>query len=220
MRGFWLIGICLLLPQIAVVEIHSAPLPAHSASSKAHSKSKSGDLGSIRNGVYYNSQFSFTYKVPFGWVDRTEDMRPAAAGDSSQPSGNEKAGEVLLAMFERPPLAAGATVNSAVVITAESAASYPGLKTAADYFDPLTELTKAKGFTVVNEPYEVSVGMKHLVRGDFSKQLNQNLTMWQSSLVLLSQGYVVQFTFIASSQQEADQLISGLTFSPTLRNKP
>jgi hypothetical protein len=193
---------------------------ASQAQRKPKKQTSPVDSGKILDGVYQNRNFAFTYKIPFGWVDRTDDMRPGAAGGSSPPEGNEKTGEVLLAIFERPPLAAGDTVNSAVVITAESAASYPGLKTAADYFEPLTELTKSKGFTVVNEPYEVSVGMKRLVRGDFSKQLNQNLTMRQSSLVLLSQGYLVQFTFIGSSQDETDQLISRLTFSPTLRNQP
>jgi len=32
------------------------------------------------------------------------------------------------------------------------------LKTAADYFGPLTELTTSKGFTVVNQPYLFTVG--------------------------------------------------------------
>ena len=70
--------------------------------------------------------------IPYGWVERTKEMQ----------EGNDAAeGEVLLAIFERPPQAAGDTINSAAVIAAESAANYPGLKKAEDYLGPLTEAT-------------------------------------------------------------------------------
>ena len=118
---------------------------------------------------------------------------------------------VLLSSFERPPEAKGDTVNSAIVIAAESVASYPGLRNAADYFGPLTELTTSKGFKVVNEPSEVSVGSKQLVRGDFSKDMG-TLTMYQASLVALEKGYVLSFTFLAGSEDDADALIDGLSF--------
>src|SRR5207253_11289040 len=52
---------------------------------------------------------------------------------------------VLLSAFERPPEAAGDTVNSAVLIAAESVSSYPGLKAAEDYFRPLTEVATSRG---------------------------------------------------------------------------
>ena len=124
---------------------------------------------------------------------------------------------VLLAAFERPPEAAGDTVNSAVVIAAESASSYPGLKTAADYFGPLTELTTGKGFRVVNAPYQFPVGTKQLVRSDFTKTLG-SLTMQQASLILLQKGYVVSFTFLGGSEDEIEELIENLSFG--LSKKP
>jgi hypothetical protein len=97
-------------------------------------------------------------------------------------------------------------------VAAEEVASYPGLRSAEQYFGPLTELTKSKGLTVVNEPYEFRLGEMQLVRGDFSKPLG-NLTMYQSTLVVIEKGYVVSFTFIGGSEDEADQLVEGLTFS-------
>lgn len=74
-----------------------------------------------------------------------------------------------------------------------------------------TELTTSKGFKVVNEPYEVSVGSRKFVRGDFSKQLG-TLTMQQSSLVVVEKGYVLSFTFISGTDDEADELIENLSF--------
>jgi hypothetical protein len=115
----------------------------------------------------------------------------------------------LLAVFERPPEAAGDTINSAVVIAAESVSRYPGLKDASQYFGPLTEVTTGKGFKVVNGPYDVDVGGKPLVRADFSKQVGE-LTMFQSTLVVIEKGYVVSFTFIGGSEDEVEELIGNL----------
>ena len=154
--------------------------------------------------VYRNPTFGFRYRIPYGWVDRTQEMQ----------DGNDAAkGEVLLAIFERPPQAAGNTVNSAVVIAAEKATAYPGLKKAEDYLAPLTELTTAQGFKVEGDPSEAEISGHRLVRVDFSKALNDKLTMHQSTLVLLSKGQIVSFTFIAESMDTVDDLIDGLSFT-------
>lgn len=156
--------------------------------------------------VYRDAQFGFSYKIPFGWVDRTQQMRDPEADSSKS--------KLLLAVFERPPEAVGDTVNSAAVIAAESAASYPGLKTAADYIGPLTELTTSKGFKAVGDPSEISTGTVRLLRLDFTRELGK-VTMNQSSLVLLRHKFVLSFTFIAGSADEIDELIEKLTFDST-----
>jgi len=159
--------------------------------------------GTIADNVYRNPELGITYKTLVGWVDRTSQAR----GEPENSSG-----QVLLAAFERPPEVSGDGINSAIIIAAESLASYPGVKTAADYFDPLTEATTSQGFKVVNEPYEVTVGAKSLVRSDFSKETGK-FTMHQSSLVMLSKGYAVSFTFIGGSEDEVEQLIERLNFT-------
>jgi hypothetical protein len=171
--------------------------------------------------LYRNSSFGFRYQVPYGWVDRTRDMK-----EGSEPGKSE----LLLAVFERPPEATGETINSAVVIAAESVASYPGLKTAEDYLAPLTELATSKGFKADGEPYPVQVGLRQLLRADFVKPMeiktseakpgDDKLTMRQSSLVLLAKGQILSFTFIAGTEDELDDLMDGLHFGaakPTTR---
>jgi hypothetical protein len=153
--------------------------------------------------LYRNAEFTFTYKIPYAWVDRTQQMQDESADPTKS--------KLLLAIFERPPEVTGDTVNSAVIITAESAATYPGLKTAADYLGPLIELTTSKGFKPAGDPYEFSVGKTPLFRADFLKELGK-LTMHQSSLVLLRKGFVVSVTFIAGSDDELDELIENLSF--------
>ena len=168
--------------------------------------------------LYRNPTFAFRFQIPYGWVDRTKDMQ----------EGNEAGkAELLLAIFERPPQAAGDTINSAVVIASESVASYPGLKRAEDYLGPLTELATSKGFKPEGEPYELEVESRQLLRADFTKPRsvktssvetsgveisNDKLTMHQCTLVMLAKGQIVSFTFIAGSEDELDDLMDGLHF--------
>jgi hypothetical protein len=200
---FTLLAVILLACSL-VAHQTGKPAPSHAAPS-------SPDPGSITNGVYRSSTFGFTYKIPFAWVDRTKEM----SDDSSADANAAKKSILLLAVFEHPPEAASESVNSAVVVAAEPTSSYPGLQNAAQYFGPLSELTKSKGLKVVNEPYDYSVGTRELVRGDFSKPLG-NLTMYQSTLAMIDKGYMVSFTFIGGSDEEVDELAEGLSFGKPL----
>jgi hypothetical protein len=180
---------------------------------QAQSKSPSAPKPSASNHdtqLYRNPIFSFRYQIPYGWVDRTKEMQ----------QGNDSGkAEVLLAVFARPPQATADTINSAVLIASESAASYPGLKRAEDYLGPLTELATAKGFKADGEPYALEVESRQLLRADFIKPLevkttNEKLTMRQCTLVMLAKGQIVSFTFIAGSEEELDDLMDGLHFAP------
>lgn len=194
-------GILLLLTVLAAAQ-------EPSSSSKAKQKTEQhvtrrATPGPSAETAYRDPEFAFTYKTPYAWVDRTKQMQD----DSAEPAKSK----LLLAIFERPPEVTGDSVNSAVVITAESASSYPGLKTAADFIGPLTELTTSKGFRSSADPSELSIGSTSLVRADFVKQIGK-LGMRQSSLILLRKGFVVSFTFIAGSEDELDELIERLSF--------
>jgi hypothetical protein len=102
-------------------------------------------------------------------------------------------------------------VNASILIAAESIASYPGLKDAAQYFGPVTEIAKARGFEIDEEPYEFVVGTKTLVRGDFEKNVGTRV-MRQSTLVMLARGFAVSFTFIGGTEDEVEELVQGLSF--------
>jgi hypothetical protein len=171
------------------------------------------DAGAVSNGVYRNASFGFACKIPPGWVLRTEEMN--SQGDEDEKADADKkateAGRVLLATFSRPPEARGEDVNASIVIAAESAAAYPGLKDAAQYFGPVTEVAQAQGFEVEEEPYEFAVGTKTVVRGDFQKDRGTRV-MRQSTLVMLARGYAVSFTFIGGTEDEVEELVQGLSF--------
>jgi hypothetical protein len=204
-----------------------------SSSSKSHVKpgaraaaGESGlDPGDVVNGVYRNKSLGLIGKIPAGWVLRTEEMNSreeqSGAGENAQigaapdrtaegcPSG---CSTVLVAAFSRPPEARGEDVNSSILIAAESVAKYPGLKDAAQYFGPLTEVAKAQGFSVDEEPYEFALGSRNLVRGDFHKDVGSRV-MRQSTLAFLSHGYVVSITVIGGTEDEVEELIDGVSFA-------
>jgi hypothetical protein len=182
------------------------------------------DSGIVSNSVYRNSSLGLSCKIPDGWVQRTEEMNShdgndtatGAAHDTESKESPSNSGRVLLAAFSRPPQARAENVNSSILIAAESAASYPGLKDAAQYFGPLTEVTKARGFTEVGEPYEFAMGTKILARDDFQKDVGTRV-MRQATLVMLARGYVVSFTFIGGTEDEVEELVGGLSFASSAK---
>lgn len=167
------------------------------------SNSEAAELGSLSENVYRNPVFGFTFKVPISWVDRTDTMRQGSEPGKSL---------VLLATFQHPPEVTAETANSAAVFAAESTSSYPKLKTALDYFGPIEEVTKAKGFEVANAPYRFTVGTKEILRADFVKQIG-NASFFQSSLVTIEKGYIVSLTFLGSDNDEVEGLIERLSFA-------
>jgi hypothetical protein len=187
------------------------------------------DPGTVTNGVYRNKTLELSYKIPAGWVLRTEEMNaregdshpvaaslkdPATRVGQPQPEG----GRVLLAAFSRPPEARGEDVNSSILIAVENASAYPGLKDAAQYLGPITEVAKAQGFSVDEEPYEIAVGTKILVRGDFHKDVGTRV-MRQSTLAMLAHGYAVSITVIGGTEDEVEELIDGLSFEASAGKK-
>jgi hypothetical protein len=215
----------------------SSSSPGAKHVTKPAAPSDSGISGSIANGFYTNKTFGITCKIPPGWVLRTDEMnareekkeeekkpddqkaedQKGAASAPTQPAAppaSSAGAKVLLAAFSRPPEAHGEDINASIVIAAESAASYPGLKEAAQYFFPLNEVAKAQGFTADEDPYDAAVSGKTLVRGDFHKDVGTRV-MHQSTLAMLSHGYAVSITVIGGTDDEVEDLVDGLTFSPS-----
>jgi len=220
MRLFRLVHLC--LATILGVSI-AAGVSAQSSSSKHTKESSSTGTtavtdGAVLSGVYRNKALGLACKIPEGWVLRTEEMNSQdQAKDEEKPTtqgAERKTGDqhVLLAAFSRPPEARGEDVNSSILIAAESTEAYPGLKDAAQYFGPLTEVAKAQGFSVDEEPYEYAVGAKKLVRGDFHKDVGTRV-MRQSTLAFLSHGYAVSITIIGGTEDEVEELIDGISFT-------
>jgi hypothetical protein len=209
----------------------SAPPSSTSSAKRAKAAAPDSgiDAGTVTNGIYRNKTLGFTCKIPDGWVLRTDEMNARSEerdderreengekqnSDSAAATPSSSSARVLLAAFSRPPQAKGEEVNSSILIAAESMAAYPGLKEAAQYFYPLTEVAKAQGFEPDEDPYAVAIGTRTLARGDFHKDVGTRV-MRQSTLAMLAHGYAVSITVIAGTDDEVEDLIDGLEFSAT-----
>lgn len=229
-RRFHCLLLCLALPAIPLCS--QTQLQSPSSSSTRHLKkpaasTESGfDNGTVANSVYRNKTLAFSCKIPEGWVLRTEEMNARdekeredkGSKDSAAPqtAASSAGAKVLLAAFSRPPEARAEDVNASILIAAESVASYPGLEEAAQYFEPLTEVAKAQGFTLDENPYDIAIGTKTLVRGDFHKDVGSRV-MRQSTLAMLSHGYAISITVIGGTDDEVEDLVDGLTFAPAAK---
>lgn len=190
--------------------------------SKALAKESGLDEGGVVGGFYRNKSLGLSFKIPPGWVLRTEEMnaRDEASDETdsakSSPQGTQKAGEsggrVLLAAFSRPPEAKGADVNASIVVAAEPISAYPGLTEAAQYLGPLREVAVAQGFTEDEDPYEIAIGPKTLVRTDFHKDVGSRV-MRQSTLIFLAKGNAVSITVIGGTDDEVEDLLDGVEFT-------
>jgi hypothetical protein len=211
-----------LLPAVLLAQgLSSSPSSAKHVKKPAVNESLL-EPGAVANGVYRNKSLALACKVPEGWVLRTEEMNTRdedsdAANAKSSPQGAQgstedgRTGHVLLAAFSRPPEARGEDINSSILIAAESVSAYPGLKDAAQYFGPLTEVTKAQGFEADEEPYEFAIGTRTLVRGDFHKDVGSRV-MRQSTLAFLSHGYAISITVIGGTEEDVEELVEGVSF--------
>src|SRR5690349_18582155 len=99
-RGLtWIMGRfpgSLVVVLLAPVLWAQQPAPA-SSKSQARTKSSAAEIGATSDGVYHNPSFGFSYKLPFGWVDRTREMQ-----DDLHPASNDAAKALLLlSVFER-----------------------------------------------------------------------------------------------------------------------
>ena len=215
-------------PRIAVAQGSSSssdsPTSSQAAASAKSAKKSAApvdstiEFGAVSNGVYRNKTLALSCKIPPGWVLRTDEMNAREEGEDKSgaaptaEAASSAGARVLLAAFSRPPAARGDDVNASIVIAAESVASYPDLKDAAQYFFPLNEVAKAQGFAADEDPYDIALGTKTLVRGDFHKNVGTRV-MHQSTLVMLSHGYAISITVIGGTDDEVEDLIDGLSFS-------
>jgi hypothetical protein len=228
-RGFLLAvmtgGLALATAQMAASQSSSASSSNSATSGSSSSADKKHikpgphsdlDAGAVTDGVYRNKMLGMTWKIPEGWVLRTDEMnaegQDSADKDSPQRTQNGTEGsKVLLAAFSRPPDAHGEDVNSSILIAAENVSTYPGLKEPLQYLAVLKETAEQQGFATDVEPYEIGVGPKTLVRQDFHKDVGTRV-MQQSTMAMLAHGYAVSITVIGGTEDEVEDLLDGMEF--------
>ncbi len=206
--------VALILTIAAAAYGQTAPVPPGKPSTVSKPTRKGTparpDEGGVAGGVYTEKFFNLSCTIPQGWLVKTASMRESLPADENS--------VLLLSAFAKDA-PAPREVNSSLTITAESLAAYPEVKTAADYFDSLTELVRSKGFTVLNEPAEIEVGGITFVRGDFQKDQADGST-YQATMVAIRNGYILAVTAISGKDEDLTPLLNRVrVFAPPTLKK-
>jgi hypothetical protein len=226
---FFLVVMSLAAPSAGQDSNQSASSSSSSSRNKKTPKATAEpglDSGGVVGAFYRSKTLALSCKIPPGWVLRTKEMNAREEGSGSgkdsesksslqapqRSTGEGNGGRVLLATFSRPPEAKGEDVNGSIVIAAEPVAAYPGLTEAVQYLGPLEEVAKAQGFLADEDPYEIAIGAKTLVREDFHRDVGTRV-MHQATLVFLAKGYAVSITVIGGTDDEVEELVDGVSFT-------
>ena len=173
------------------------------------------DAGSVSKQRLPQCHLRFTCKIPAGWVLRTDEMNARDPDDETRDAARSIDSTTTVA-FSSPPSRAhpkltAKTSNSSILIAAESAASYPGLKDAAQYFGPISEKSpKPRDSKWSMNPTNLPWARKPWSARDFQKDVGSRV-MRQSTLVLLAHGYALSFTFIGGTEDEVEDLVQMLS---------
>ena len=82
------------------VQGQQPPEPRKLTSNSSNAIASTPDFGAIANGIYHNTAFGFTCKIPYGWVDRT----PEISEDPNPDSNATKKFWIFFSVFEASPL--------------------------------------------------------------------------------------------------------------------
>jgi hypothetical protein len=180
------------------------------------------DPGNVKDGVYSNSYFGFSYAYPKNWVvhgEATQGRIKEIAKEQSKKTGalSEAATEVvmkntyqLLTVFQHALGTPNVRLNPLIQVIAEDVRHAPAItdgRTYLLYVRPM--MMKMGGKPVQSEPVELQVSGRQFFRQDY--QLELNGVSYQYAVVLtISKGYALAFSFSAEDQKGVDDLAKTL----------
>jgi hypothetical protein len=175
--------------------------------------------GRVKNGVYRNDFFSFTYAYPTDWV-----VHGKATQERIMELGKEKAKESnalstaaanvldkntynLLTVFQYAVGTPGLTDNPTVQVVAEDVRHAPAITDGKIYLLNVRELmTKMGGEFTETEPVEIAVSGHHFFRQDGEMKVNGR-PVFQTMIVTVAKGYALAFIFASGHRESVETMI-------------
>lgn len=193
------------------------------------------DRGDVRDGVYSNSSFGFTFKYPKDWVvhgeatnERLRELgkeKLAESGSASRQSLDVAVNHTyqLLTVFRHPLGTPGVTFNPAVLVIAENIAHAPGVTNGKDYLLNVRAIVAKVGYQfLLKEPVEYHFGGAQFFRDNYAAEAN-GINVPQAYFATVRNGYALVFVFIGPDQANLDEMTKSmdtLDFSPKSNPKP
>lgn len=187
------------------------------------------DNGAVKDGVYTNTFFGFSFTYPKDWVvhgEATNQRIKELGKERTTQSGalSEASAEVmfrntsqLLTVFRHPVGTPGIAINPAVLVFAESVAHAPGITSGREYWLNARVVMLKTGAQVLNaEPVEVVFSGRKFFRDDYSLEVN-GVHLTQATLVHITRGYALAFSFLGEDQKSVDEMVKTMeTFKFTV----
>lgn len=178
----------------------------------ANAQTRLPDDGQVKDGVYFNSFFSFSFEYPKDWVvhdDAINQRIQERAKEEAVKSGTsaQMKDAYLLITFSRYPLGqqTGA-LNPTILVAAERIPPQPGTPNGKDYLTGLREHKQKRGVpSVLNEPVEFRVDGFQFFRDDYSGRIN-GVVIRQSTFVTMKKGYVLVFSFTGEDEKSVAEM--------------
>ena len=179
------------------------------------------DRGVVKDGVYINSGFGFTFNYPKDWVvhgEATNERIREIGKEKIEESGTSKAAvEVavkntyqLLTVFRHPVGTPGITFNPGILVLAENIAHAPGITNGKDYLlNVRAIMTKAGYQFLLKEPVEYRVAGTQFFRDNSAVEIN-GVHLVQAHFVTLKNGYALVFAFLGGDEKSVDEMAKAM----------
>jgi hypothetical protein len=180
------------------------------------------DLGTVRDGIYINNGFGFSFKYPKDWVvhgeatkERIKEIgkeRVTEAGALSKPSAEVAMNNTyqLLTVFRHPLGTPGIAFNPAVLVSAERVDHAPGITSGKEYLLNIrTLMLKMSHQALFKDPMENRFAGWQFFRDDYAGEIN-GVHMLISYFANVANGYALVFAFIAEDQKSLDEVTKSM----------
>ncbi len=164
----------------------------------------SPDSGSLKEGVYRNEYFAFSYRVPKHLRVDTAYLKQRV----EQQTRGQLQTQTYTLLYGREETILPKVIDT-VIVMADEAAYYGGLKDGNAYLRKWTQFYTQVGYEVLKESTETLFGGKRFFRADYKKPaflfpfyVTAVFTVWRE--------YALGFIFTAGSRERVEKLVASL----------
>ena len=178
--------------------------------------------GFVKDGVYINPGFGFSFKYPKDWVvhgDATNERIKQLGKEKIAESGGASRASVevavnntyyLLTLFRHPLGTPGITFNPAILVMAERISHAPGITNGKDYLLNIRMiLMKVGQQALLKEPMEYRFAGAQFFRDNYVVETN-GVHILQSHFATVKNGYALVFIFLGQDQESLDEMTKSM----------
>ncbi|HEX6650057.1 MAG TPA: hypothetical protein VF075_10965 [Pyrinomonadaceae bacterium] len=180
------------------------------------------DRSTVRDGVYTNFGFGFSFKYPKDWVvhgEATNERIREIGKEKIVESGalpkasvevSERNSYQLLTVFHYPVGTPGITFNPGILVIAEKVDFAPGIISGKDYLLNVRAIVlKAGAQVLVKEPLECHFGGLQFYRDNYVVDSNR-VSVAEAFFATVANGYALGFIFMGEDQKSVDEMAKAM----------